>query len=185
MLCFVNVLLAFDLPTMAELLRLALPVATRMITEWVRPLLFNVFVSLHVKHSYLHGRDAARELDAVGLAIMTLNLLLFASAYGFNGAIDTFTANARISGSGGIRNELLALLQRQAADPDMFEHAQHTHSTHGSITKPRLLALTDDIVVRGHRTRRNLPLLLCGALLLADRCRARAGSPLGSDPAEA
>merc|ERR1712129_418312 len=54
--------------------------------------------------------DRGLELDAVCLAVMSLNLLCFATAYGFNGSIDAY---ASIAYGNGHHAELCAVLYRQ------------------------------------------------------------------------
>ena len=100
-----------DAPATLMILRLSVPASLQMITDWMRPLLFNLFVSRNVQRSSLNDdSEAALELDAVGLAVMSLNLLLFATAYGFNGAIDSY---ASVAYGAGDRRELFAILYRQ------------------------------------------------------------------------
>ena len=94
-----------------ELFSLFVPSSLQGITDWMRPLLFNLFVSQNVKRSTLENSEAAIELDAVGLSVMSLNLLLFATAYGFNGAVDAY---ASVAFGAGDRAELNAILYRQA-----------------------------------------------------------------------
>ena len=91
-----------------SILALWLPASLQSLTDWSRPLLFNIFVSRNVKASHLE--DTALELDAVGLSVMSLNLLLFATAYGFNGAIDSY---ASVAYGARDERELRAVLIRQ------------------------------------------------------------------------
>ena len=99
-----------DVKATAELLKLWLPASLTMATDWTRPILFNLFTSHNLKSSVLAPEDVALEEDAVGLSVMSLNLLLFATAYGFNGAIDSY---ASVSFGAGDRAELFAVLLRQ------------------------------------------------------------------------
>ena len=93
-----------------QILSLYVPASLINLTDWMRPLLFNVFLSRNVKASVLSRDEAALELDAVGLAVMSLNLLMFATAYGFNGAVDAY---APVAFGAGDRVELAAVLVRQ------------------------------------------------------------------------
>ena len=99
-----------DFEDFLRLLRLWLPASLLLLTDWLRPLLFNLFVSANVKRSSLQPEEATLELDAVGLSVMSLNLLLFATAYGFNGAVDAYASVA--FGAGNV-TELNAILVRQ------------------------------------------------------------------------
>merc|ERR1719161_1249927 len=60
------------------------------IIDWLRPVLFNLFVSRNVKASHFSTARSALEMDAVSLAVMTINILCFATAYGFDGSIDVY-----------------------------------------------------------------------------------------------
>ena len=100
----------FEVEDFSRLLRLWLPACLQMLTDWTRPLLFNLFTSANIKASLLQPAEAALEEDAVGLSVMSLNLVLFATAYGFNGAIDSY---ASIAFGAGDNTELLAVLLRQ------------------------------------------------------------------------
>mmetsp|Transcript_57759 Transcript_57759/g.95467 ORF Transcript_57759/g.95467 Transcript_57759/m.95467 type:complete len:519 (+) Transcript_57759:24-1580(+) len=99
-----------DRAILLDLLRLFAPAALSNLSDWLRPLIFNLFVSRNIKNSRLAVAEAALELDAVGLSVMSLNLLLFATAYGFNGAVDSYASIAF-----GMRDyrSLHALLLRQ------------------------------------------------------------------------
>ena len=100
----------FDVETSVALLTLWLPASLQMATDWMRPLVFNIFTSSNIKSSSLTQEQAGLEEDAVGLSIMSLNLLLFATAYGFNGAVDSYTS---IAFGAGDRPALFAVLRRQ------------------------------------------------------------------------
>lgn len=93
-----------------HIITLYVPACLINLADWLRPLLFNIFVSRNVKASSLSHDEAALELDAVGLAVMSLNLLMFATAFGFNGAIDAY---ASVAFGAGNRIELNAILARQ------------------------------------------------------------------------
>jgi len=93
-----------------SLLKLSVPATLQLLVDWCRPLLFNIFVSRNLKRSTLSTADHALELDAVSLAVMSLNLLCFATAYGFNGSIDAYAA---VAYGAGDRKELFAVLYRQ------------------------------------------------------------------------
>ena len=55
----------------------------------LRPSQIPLEVSENIKSSSLPTEARALEEDSVGLAVTSLNLLMFATAYGFNGAIDS------------------------------------------------------------------------------------------------
>ena len=101
-------------PTMRDavvsILKLWLPASLQMVTDWTRPLLFNLFVSHNLKESVLSPSEAALEEDAVGVSVISLNLILFATAYGFNGAVDSYSS---VAFGAGDRTELLAVICRQ------------------------------------------------------------------------
>ena len=100
----------FDVAATRDILALFLPSSLQMLTDWTRPLIFNLFVSRSIANSMLPPEEATLEEDAVGLAVMSLNLIMFATAYGFNGAIDSYASVAFGSGN---RAELFAVLARQ------------------------------------------------------------------------
>ena len=102
--------MVIDVASAAKILKLFLPSSLQMLTDWMRPLAFNLFTSANIKASHLSSEAAALEEDAVGLAVMSLNLLLFATAYGFNGAMDSYTS---IAFGAQDRRELFAVLVRQ------------------------------------------------------------------------
>uniref|UniRef100_A0A7S4SQW4 Multidrug and toxin extrusion protein n=1 Tax=Alexandrium monilatum TaxID=311494 RepID=A0A7S4SQW4_9DINO len=106
-----------------------------LFADWSRPLLFNVFVSQNLKGSGLtmdeaaSGRtgaasalrptpaaacaaaqQAAFEMDCVSLAIMSLNIVAFATASGFNGAVNAY---APVAFGAGNSVELHLVLYRQ------------------------------------------------------------------------
>lgn len=93
-----------------KLAGLALPATLQLVIDWLRPLLFNIFVARNLKASPLEDGEAALELDGVSLAVMSLNIICFATAYGFNGSIDAFAPVA--FGSGSVV-ELQMVLYRQ------------------------------------------------------------------------
>ena len=99
-----------DVVATGNILRLWAPASLQALTDWTRPLAFNLFTSSNIKSSNLEVNEAALEEDAVGLAVMSLNLLLFATAYGFNGAIDSYASQA--FGAKDVK-ELSAILLRQ------------------------------------------------------------------------
>ena len=99
-----------DIASSAKIIALWAPASLQMLTDWMRPLAFNLFTSANIKASRLASEAAALEEDAVGLAVMSLNLLLFATAYGFNGAMDSYTS---IAYGQKDRHELFAVLLRQ------------------------------------------------------------------------
>ena len=100
----------FDVAAARDILALFLPSSLQMLTDWTRPLIFNLFVSRSIANSMLPPEEATLEEDAVGLAVMSLNLIMFATAYGFNGAIDSY---ASVAFGAGKRTELFAVLARQ------------------------------------------------------------------------
>mmetsp|Transcript_39149 Transcript_39149/g.113027 ORF Transcript_39149/g.113027 Transcript_39149/m.113027 type:complete len:489 (-) Transcript_39149:38-1504(-) len=81
-----------------------------LFADWSRPLLFNLFVSRNIQASDLAEDSAAFMMDCVSLAIMTLNIVAFASAYGFNGSVDSY---APIAFGAGQPLELHLVLYRQ------------------------------------------------------------------------
>mmetsp|Transcript_12594 Transcript_12594/g.33868 ORF Transcript_12594/g.33868 Transcript_12594/m.33868 type:complete len:465 (+) Transcript_12594:23-1417(+) len=93
-----------------KLAGLALPASLQLIVDWLRPLLFNIFVSRNLKASPLDVGEASLELDSVSLAVMTVNIICFATAYGFNGSIDAF---APVAFGSGYIVELWMVLYRQ------------------------------------------------------------------------
>ena len=99
-----------DIVSTCNILRLWAPASLQALTDWTRPLAFNLFTSSNIKSSTLEINEAALEEDAVGLAVMSLNLLLFATAYGFNGAIDSY---ASVAFGAKDCKELSAILLRQ------------------------------------------------------------------------
>lgn len=99
-----------DTPCAAKIIALWAPASLQMVTDWMMPLTFNLFTSANIKARRLETEAAALEEDAVGLALMSLNLLLFATASGFNGAIDSY---ASIATGAQDRQELFAVLLRQ------------------------------------------------------------------------
>ena len=60
---------SMDVPGAAKLVRLAVPTALQLLTHWLRPLLFNLFVSYRIKASALSPAEKALEEDAVGLGV--------------------------------------------------------------------------------------------------------------------
>ena len=62
-----------------EVFRLWLPASLAAVADWTRPIVFNLYVSSNIKASVLTESEATLEEDAVGLAIMSLNLILFAT----------------------------------------------------------------------------------------------------------
>ncbi len=99
-----------SLAALRDILWLWVPASLQMLTDWTRPLIFNLFVSRNIAASSLSPDASTLEEDAVGLAVMSLNLILFATAYGFNGAIDSY---ASVAYGAGDRRELFAILYRQ------------------------------------------------------------------------
>ena len=73
-----------------KILWLAIPSILQQGTDWLRPIVFNIFVSRNVRASSMSTVAAEHEMDSVSLAIMSVNLLCFATAWGFNNAIDAF-----------------------------------------------------------------------------------------------
>jgi len=102
---------AFDLSASRDILKLWVPASLQMLVDWTRPLIFNLFVSRNIASSALSPEASELEEDAVGLAVMSLNLILFATAYGFNGAVDSY---ASVAFGAGDRRELFSVLYRQA-----------------------------------------------------------------------
>ncbi|CAK0905271.1 unnamed protein product [Prorocentrum cordatum] len=58
--------------------------------DFLRPLVFNFFVSRNLTKSALTQEERAFTMDCVSLASMTINILCFASAMGFNTGIDAY-----------------------------------------------------------------------------------------------
>jgi len=81
-----------------------------LFADWSRPLLFNLFVSRNIKASDLSEGDAAFQMDCVSMGIMSLNIVAFATAYGFNGAVDSL---APMAYGAGQSIELHLILYRQ------------------------------------------------------------------------
>ena len=73
-----------------KILWLAIPSILQQGTDWLRPIVFNIFVSRNVRASSMSTVAAEHEMDSVSLAIMSVNLLCFATAWGFNNGIDAF-----------------------------------------------------------------------------------------------
>lgn len=77
-------------PILPQLCKLSALSTLALFADWSRPLLFNLFVSKNVRASPLEGDEAAFEMDCVSMAVMSLNIMAFATAYGFNGGVDSY-----------------------------------------------------------------------------------------------
>lgn len=78
--------------------------------DFLRPVVFNLFVSKNLKESSLDEEERAFTMDCVALASITINIVCFASATGFNTGIDAF---APIAFGAQDTTELHLVLYRQ------------------------------------------------------------------------
>eukprot|EP00927_Polykrikos_kofoidii_P015526 TRINITY_DN16915_c0_g1_i4.p1 TRINITY_DN16915_c0_g1~~TRINITY_DN16915_c0_g1_i4.p1 ORF type:complete len:467 (+),score=70.18 TRINITY_DN16915_c0_g1_i4:43-1443(+) len=98
------------LPELPLMLRLSFGATLQSLVDWSRPLIFNAFMSTNFRASDQPPEQVVFEMDSVSMAILTLNIMVFATAYGFNGGVDTYAPDA--FGSGNMI-ELHLVLYRQ------------------------------------------------------------------------
>jgi len=82
------------LPHVGRLTLLSAASILQSMIDWSRPLIFNYFVSSGLKQSGLDVEQGAFEMDCVSTAVLTLNILCFATGYGFNRGIDALASLA-------------------------------------------------------------------------------------------
>jgi len=78
------------LPQLQQMLILTFAGMLQNGIDFLRPVVFNLFVSMNLKDSGLVETERAFRTDCVALASITINIVCFASAMGFNTGIDSF-----------------------------------------------------------------------------------------------
>jgi len=99
-----------SLPQLRTMSELTLAGMVQNGIDFLRPLIFNFFVSANLKLSELSTQERAFIMDSVSLASMSISLVCFASASGFNSGIDAY---APVAFGEGELTELHAVLYRQ------------------------------------------------------------------------
>lgn len=86
--------IASAMPQLRQMLVLTGAGMLQNAVDFLRPLVFNFFVSRNLKKSALTEEERAFTMDCVSLASMTISILCFASAMGFNTGIDAYAPTA-------------------------------------------------------------------------------------------